>query len=214
MPYRKYFSAITTVAAILAVPLSADAAFVTSAAAFDAANPGLTLITFEGITGGVATYDASMTPGATITSPAPLVVDSSVCGAASDHFANNTFGGSATIAFAPQVNAIGFNIALDGGLCGSGVVDGTATVSLFSGATLLDTQTFTTASLTSFSTFAGWSGFGLLDKLSIVVNSNNDLLNLDNLRYGIAAQAVPEPGTLALVGLSLAGLAASRRRKA
>jgi hypothetical protein len=212
MQMRTGRSLVAVAAAALAIPFSANATFYSNSAAFDADNAGLTLITFEGLTSGTTAYNAAMTPGATITAGAPLIVDSSVCGAASDHFGNNQYGGGASISFSPSVNAVGFNIALDGGNCGTGVVNGTATVSLFSGLTLLDTQTFTTASLTSFSTFAGWSGLGSISDLRIVVNSSADFLNLDNLRYGTAAN-VPEPGTLALLGLGLAGIGALRRRR-
>jgi len=205
----RYLATVAAAAAMLAAPVPAWAVFLTSAAAFDAANPGLTTITFEGITTSATAYNASMTPGATISGTNAFVFDSSNCGASSDFFAINSFGAAASISFSPSVNAIGFNISSDLGVCGSGGVDGTTTVSLFSGATLLDTQTFTTA--TDLSTFAGWSGLGAIDSLSIIINSTRDFLALDNLRYGTTS--VPEPGTLALFGLGLAGLGFARRRK-
>ncbi|OYU73249.1 MAG: hypothetical protein CFE45_37855 [Burkholderiales bacterium PBB5] len=45
------------------------------------------------------------------------------------------------------------------------------------------------------------------------IASTTTFFGLDNFRW-TDANAVPEPGSLALVGLSLAGLACSRRRKA
>ncbi len=204
---------LTTI--LLAAPLvaSADPIFFDDDGEFDAANPGLTLIDFEGLVdSGTTPYDSSMTPGATLNFTRPRIVDSSTCGAASDHFAANVFGNSGSIQFSPTVNAVGFNIGLDADSgCGDGGVDGDVTISLFSGMALLDTQTFSTTTIDTFTTFAGWSGLGQIDNVTITVNSNRDFLNLDNLRYGRVS--VSEPDLMVLLGLGLLVLAVALRRR-
>jgi hypothetical protein len=75
--------------------------------------------------------------------------------------------------------------------------------------------------LTSFNTFPGSAGatfFGVQNDQafnSVVFSfTGSEILNFDNLQYGNAGPAaVPEPGTLAFMGLGLVGLGFVRRRK-
>lgn len=65
--------------------------------------------------------------------------------------------------------------------------------------------------LTNASNFYGFSGIVFNE---IMVTPNNEYaFQLDNLQLSNAATAVPEPGTLALFGVALAGLAVFYRRK-
>jgi len=63
------------------------------------------------------------------------------------------------------------------------------------------------------------SGSGAVDAFNTahtyftVLTEGASLQSASGHDYSVPSQAVPEPGTLALIGLGFAGLAASRRRK-
>jgi len=195
-------------AASLAFAQPAGAAtFTMDQAAFLAANPGLTTIDFNGLCDVAALCAPPVFPGVTFTAPAPVIADGPSFGAPTDFLADNTAGGFLDIAFNPGVSAVGFNIAAN---FTAPEVLGDMTVSLFSGATLLDTETFHTLGFDTFDTFVGWSAVAGLDRLHISVANRGDFVSIDNLSYGRAAAPVPEPTSIALVGMGLATIA--RRR--
>jgi hypothetical protein len=80
-------------------------------------------------------------------------------------------------------------------------------------------QTFQLTNLGSGAQFFGFTDPGKLIT-SVIVDTRNpsnalgDFIGLDDIRYVAAASdPIPEPATLALVGLALAGVAASGRRR-
>ena len=85
------------------------------------------------------------------------------------------------------------------------------TLSLFNGSVGLGSLVF--GSLPDPTFTGGFVGIGStisFDSVQIVFNSSVAAYDFDN----ISANAVPEPGTLALLGIGLFGMGLARRRKA
>ncbi len=103
---------------------------------------------------------------------------------------------------------IDFNTAVSGlTFSGFGASSGdSVTVSAYLGAALLGSLVVTTNAAVDF------SGFGSIDRLFFADASTAAGIGWGDFSFR-EQRVIPEPGMLALVGLGLAGLGASRRRK-
>lgn len=190
--------------------------FFTDELSFDTAHPGLPIIDFEGIAspGTLSSITPGFFSGVTFTAQDPKVASATFTNSnfpgtsPSDFFFEDRWGSSIGLTFAPDITAVGFNIAL--GTRGSTDSGGPVVLEVYNGLNLLETQNINVSGLSTFDSFAGFSHLGPLNDLSIIINSEDHWIALDNLRFS----AIPEPSTLLLLGTGLiAAVGFGRRRK-
>ena len=86
------------------------------------------------------------------------------------------------------------------------------TIMVYNGASLLGSIIVGGNGLIDLSSFGAITRVFFEDSSSVIEEGGYGV-GYSNVRFTVAAQPVPEPGTLALLGLGLAGLGLSRRRK-
>lgn len=195
-------SALLITAGVAAGASAATVSY-TDRAAFEAALSGVAIDNLNGVTYGPFSGNQAR-PGYTISTPQMWGCASvGDCGDNSARGINYTGNGTAyiwnytgadTFTFDAAVNGFGFNFAAPS-CCSSG----------------------SSPIINGFAASADWGFFGVISDVamtSFTVDQTSDFLVMDDITFGLATPTdVPEPALPALIGISLLGLAAARRRK-
>lgn len=173
-----------------------------AALAFDTAYSGLSVVDFE----------SAVTPGFSFTPDGNRTMVGAGCGAALCGY-NTTVAGSwfmdatfnTTFNFASPIDTFGAYF--------TGVQRGDATLTYTDGSTT--TLVLPAATLGSGGTsFFGFSDLGAsIASIAYFTGTGGDFVGVDDIRYGNARAAVPEPSILILLALGLLGLGLNQRKR-